>query len=132
VLVALGAHHAIAELPKIRERLTDKDEWPLVRAAAAQAIGSLCDNASLQTLTGYAQKLADPMADANEHLVGAAALLALSDLHPADLQARLAALQKKGAPAQAKQAADAVLRRHGTCQKSAPTKIPAKTSVPGS
>ncbi|MEP7050606.1 MAG: HEAT repeat domain-containing protein [Pseudomonadota bacterium] len=132
VLVALGAHRAVTVLPKIRERLTDKDEWPLVRAAAAQAIGSLCDEDSVQTLTSYAHKLADPMADANEHLVGAAALLALSDLHPADLRARLAPLQKKGAPAQAKQAADAVLRRRGTCQKSVPTKIPAKTSVPGS
>ena len=132
VLVALGAHHAVAELSKIRERLADKDEWPMVRAAAAQAIGSLCDSSSLSTLTGYAQKLADPMADANEHLVGAASLLALSDLHPADLQTRLEPLRKKGAPPQAKQAADAVLHRRGACQQSAPPKIPAKTSVPAS
>ncbi|MEO8983941.1 MAG: HEAT repeat domain-containing protein [Polyangiaceae bacterium] len=132
VLVALGAHHALAELPKIRERLADKDEWPMVRAAAAQALGSLCDSRSVAALTTYAQKLADPLADANEHLVGAASLLALSDLHPADLQTRLEPLRKKGAPPQAKQAADAVLRRRGACQQSAPTKIPAKTSVPAS
>jgi hypothetical protein len=104
----------------------------MVRAAAAQAIGALCDNSSVSALTGYAQKLADPMADANEHLVGAASLLALSDLHPADLQTRLEPLRKKGAPPQAKQAADAVLHRRGACQQSAPPKIPAKTSVPAS
>ena len=132
VVLALGAHHATAQLPKIRERLADKDEWPLVRAAAAQALAELCDVSSVPTLTSYAHKLADPMSDANEHLIGAASLLALSDLRPTDLKARLAPLLAKGAPAQARQAADAVLRRRGTCSKSAQPKEPAKVRVPAS
>jgi HEAT repeat protein len=133
VVLALGAHHAVAELPKIRERLIDADEHPLVRAAAAQALAALCDASSIATLTSYAVKLADPMADANQHMIGAASLLALSDLRPADLAARLQPLRAKGAPPQAKQAADAVLRRAGgACGKALPAKNPAKARAPAS
>jgi HEAT repeat protein len=132
VVIALAAHHAVAQIPKIRERLVDKDEWPLVRAAAAQALAALCDAGSVDALTGYAHQLADPLADANEHLIGAASLLALSELRPSDLKLRLEPLLKKGAPAQARQAADAVLRRRGACSKGTPTKEPMKSRVPAS
>ncbi len=133
VLLALGAHHAVAELPKIRERLADAEEHPLVRAAAAQALANLCDSASVPTLTKFAQKLADPMSDANAHMIGAAALLALGELKPADLAQRLAPLRAKGAPPQAKQAADAVLRRGGgACGSAAPGKTPKKSPAPRS
>ena len=133
VLIALGAHHARAELPKIRERLTDEEEYPLVRAAAAQAAGALCDAGSVSTLTGYAQKLADPMATAQEHMVGAAALLALGDLRPVDLEQRLQPLLAKGAPAQSRQAAEAVLhRRGGACSKASPAKKPVSPRKPAS
>jgi HEAT repeat protein len=132
VVIALGAHGATAELPKIRERLKDKDEWPMVRAAAAQALAEMCDQSSLAPLTEYAQKLADPLADPNEHLLGAAALLALSDLRPKDLQERLSPLLKKGAPAQARQAADSVLHRPGACSRSTPQRNPAKVGSPAS
>ena len=113
VVSALGAHHATAQLEKIRERLADEDEYPMVRAAAAQALAALCDRQSVDALTGYAQKLVDPMADPGAHMIGAAALLALGELRPADLEARLKPLRGKGAPAQARQAADAVLQRSG-------------------
>ncbi len=132
VVRALGAHRALAELPKIRERLADPDEWPLVRAASAQALAAMCDASSVIPLTGYAQKLAEPMADAGEHLLGAAALLALGELRPADLPARLEPLRKPGAPPQARQAAEAVLLRRGACGRSIPPKEPAKTSRPAS
>jgi HEAT repeat protein len=132
VVLALGAHGAVAALPKIRERLTDKDEWPLVRAAAAQALAALCDTSSLATLTSYARQLADPMADANAHLVAAASLLALGDLRPSDLKTRLSTLLDPRAPAQARQAANAVLRRRGTCSKGVPATAPAKAGVPAS
>ena len=133
VLIALGAHHAQAELPKIRERLADEDEYPLVRAAAAQATGELCDESSLSTLTGYAQKLADPMANAQEHMIGAASLLALGDLRPADLEKRLQPLLAKGAPAQSRQAAEAVLHRRGAaCGAVLPAKTPAGPGKPAS
>lgn len=133
VVLALGAHHATAELPKIRERLADTEEHPLVRAAAAQALAALCDSASVPALTKYAQKLADPMADANAHMLGASALLALGELKPVDLAQRLSPLRAKGAPPQAKQAADAVLRRGGgVCGRSAPSKTPSKSRAPHS
>ena len=133
VVSALGAHHARAQLEKIRERLTDEDEYPMVRAAAAQAVAALCDQQSLSTLTGYVQKLADPMAEPGDHMIGAASLLALGDLRPPDLEARLKPLRAKGAPAQTGQAADAVLHRPGgACGAPAPAKAPQKARVPAS
>lgn len=133
VLTALGAHHALAQLDKIRTRLGDEDEYPMVRAAAAQAVAALCDLKSLPALTSYAQKLADPMAEPGAHLLGAAALLALGDLHPADLDARLGPLRSKGAPAQARQAAEAVRLRPGRgCGAVVPVKNPVKSRNPAS
>ncbi len=114
MIIALGAHQASSELGKIRARLRDEEEYPMVRAAAAQALAALCDTSSLDTLTKYAQKLVDPMANAQEHLVGSAALLALGDMHPADLETRLKPLRAKGAPPQARQAADAVTQRRSS------------------
>jgi len=128
VIAALGAHQASSELEKIRARLLDEDEYPMVRAAAAQALAALCDASSLDTLTAYARKLADPMANAQEHLVGAAALLALGEMHPADLTRRLEPLRAKGAPPQARQAADAVSqRRSTTCGNPVPKPHPPKS-----
>ncbi len=127
VVLALGTHRARRELPKIRERLADADEWPMVRAASAQALAAMCDAGSLEPLTGYAQKLADPSADAGEHLLGAAALLALGELRPPDLRTRLEPLRRQSAPPQARQAAEAVLLRRGACDRSIPPRQPAKS-----
>jgi len=125
VVSALGAHHVASQLSKIRERLADEDEYPMVRAAAAQALAALCDTSSLSALTAYAQKLADPLAEPGDHMIGAAALLALGDLHPADLSARLAPLRAKTAPAQVRQAVEAVLSRPGgACFGAPPKKVP--------
>lgn len=116
VIIALGEHHASSDLGKIRERLLNEEEYPMVRAAAAQALAALCDTSSLDALTRYAQKLIDPMASPQDHMVGSAALLALGEMHPADLAQRLEPLRAKGAPPQARQAADAVMqRRSSTC-----------------
>jgi len=123
VMIALGAHHVSSDLPKIRARLLDEDEYPMVRAAAAQALGALCDTSSLDDLTKYAQKLLDPMATAQDHMLGSAALLALGEMHPADLAKRLEPLRAKGAPPQAHQAADAVMqRRSSACGGPSPAK----------
>ena len=125
VIVALGEHPAGAELDKIRARLSDEDEYPMVRAAAAQALAALCDKSSLDTLTSYAHKLLDPMATAQDHMIGSAALLALGDMHPADLAKRLEPLRAKGAPPQAREAADAMLqRRSSSCGGNAAPKAP--------
>ncbi|HET7539896.1 MAG TPA: HEAT repeat domain-containing protein, partial [Polyangiaceae bacterium] len=121
VIVALGEHHASSELGKIRERLLDEKEYPMVRAAAAKALAALCDTSSLDALTGYAHKLTDPMASPQDHVVGSAALLALGEMHPADLAQRLEPLRAKGAPPQAHQAADAVMqRKSNSCGAPAP------------
>jgi len=123
VIIALGEHHASSDIAKIRERLLNEEEFPMVRAAAAQALASLCDTSSLDALTRYAQKLIDPMASPQDHIVGSAALLALGEMHPADLAKRLEPLRAKGAPPQARQAADAMLQRRSTsCGAPAATK----------
>jgi len=127
VIVALGEHHASSELGKIRARLSDEEEYPMVRAAAAQALAALCDTSSLDVLTKYAQKLVDPMANTQEHMVGSAALLALGDMHPADLAKRLEPLRAKGSPPQARQAADAVMQRRGVSCGAKPVKAPPKS-----
>ncbi|HKO46697.1 MAG TPA: HEAT repeat domain-containing protein [Polyangiaceae bacterium] len=114
VIVALGAHHVSSDLAKIQARLRDEEEYPMVRAAAAQALAALCDTSSLDTLTGYSQKLLDPLATTQDHMIGSAALLALGDMHPADLAKRLEPLRAKGAPPQARQAADAVMQRRSS------------------
>ncbi len=114
VIVALGEHHQSAELGKIRARLLDEEEYPMVRAAAAQALAALCDTSSLDALTKYAHKLVDPMANDQDHIVGSASLLALGDMHPADLAKRLEPLRAKGAPPQAHPAADAVMQRRSS------------------
>ena len=133
VIVALGEHHVSSDLGKIQARLRDEEEYPMVRAAAAQALAALCDTSSLDTLTSYAQKLLDPMATAQDHLIGSAALLALGDMHPADLAKRLEPLRAKGAPPQARQAADAVMqRRSGACGQPVAPKPAAKSRVSAS
>jgi hypothetical protein len=133
VIVALGEHHVSSDLGKIQARLRDEEEYPMVRAAAAQALAALCDTSSLDALTSYAQKLLDPMATAQDHLIGSAALLALGDMHPADLAKRLEPLRAKGAPPQARQAADAVMqRRSSACGQPVAPKPAAKSRVPAS
>ncbi len=133
VLIALGAQRSKANLETIRARVSDEDEYPMVRSAAVAALASLCDTQSLSELTSYARKLADPMADPGDHMIGASALLALGELRPADLRARLAPLLAKGAPSQAKQAADAVLQRKGaSCGSTVSPKPATKTRIPAS
>ena len=131
-MTALGAHQAQAQLGKIRERLSDEDEYPMVRAAAAQAVAALCDRSAVSLLTSYALKLGDPMAEPGDHMIGAAALLALGDLRPSDLETRLGPLRAARAPAQARQAVRAVLQRPGTCGGAVAPKIPVKSRVPAS
>jgi HEAT repeat protein len=133
VLLALGAHRSKAQLDKIRERFADEDEYPMVRSAAVSALASLCDTKSLPELTSYAHKLADPMADPGAHMIGASALLALGELRPADLESRLKPLTAKGAPSQARQAADAVLQRKaGSCGGAVSPKPAVKSRIPAS
>ena len=110
VLTALGARGARAHADEILERLDDEEEWPAVRQSAARALGALCHEPALGSLTKYARTLADPMIPVEERGLGYAALGALRDLAPADLKKRLAPMLDKHATAAARAAAEAALR----------------------
>lgn len=109
-LTALGVRNARAHADVVLERLEDDEEWPAVRLAAARALGSLCYDPALGTLTARARTLADPMASMDERGIGYAALGALRDLAPGDLKQRLAPLLDVHAPAGARAAASAAVR----------------------
>jgi HEAT repeat protein len=109
VLGALGARGARAHAEAVLERLDDDEEWPAVRQSAARALGALCYTPALSSLTTHVRTLADPMVPSEERGLGYAALGALRDLAPADLQKRLAPLLDKRAPAGARAAAEAAL-----------------------
>lgn len=81
---ARSAAHAIAE------RLRDVKETPAVRAAAASALGDLCDASQLDELTRAARALLADRPSPDDVTLGSAALAALGRLHPADLEKRLA------------------------------------------
>jgi len=109
-LAALGVRNARAHGEVVLERLDDDEEWPAVRLAAARALGSLCYGPALGSLTARARTLADPMASMDERGIAYAALGALRDLAPSDLQSRLHPLLDPHAPAGARAAANAALR----------------------
>ncbi|HEV8547775.1 MAG TPA: HEAT repeat domain-containing protein, partial [Polyangiaceae bacterium] len=109
-LAALGTRGVRAHADDVLERLDDDEEWPAVRQSAARALGALCHEPALASLTKHAHSLADPMAPTEERGIGYAALGALRDLAPPDLQKRLAPLLDRRAPAGARAAAEAALR----------------------
>lgn len=111
---ALGARGARHHAEAIRDLLTDRDESVPVRAAAASALGTLCDGESLDALTEYARKLQDPYLG-ELRPVASAALHALGRLHPADLQSRIAPLLDRRLPTTVQQAAQAALRAQPSC-----------------
>lgn len=108
-LGALGTRGARAHGDVALDRLDDDEEWPAVRLSAARALGSLCYAPALGSLTKHVRSVADPLASPEERGIGYAALGALRDLGPPDLQKRLAPLLDKHAPAGARAAAEAAL-----------------------
>jgi hypothetical protein len=109
-LSALGKRGARAHGEVVLERLDDEEEWPAVRQSAARALGALCHVEALGSLSKHARSLADPMASADERGIGYAALGALRDLAPTDLEDRLAPVLDKRAPPGARAAAQRALR----------------------
>jgi hypothetical protein len=109
VLEALGTRGARAHSELVLERLEDDEEWPAVRRAAARALGELCYEKALPTLTKHAKKLGDPFASPEERGVAFAALGSLRDLAPKDLTSRLSPLLGKDAPRGARAAARAAV-----------------------
>jgi len=119
VLRAIGLRHAASQVDKVRDRFQDAGEVDSVRAAAAIALGKLCDAASVDALTKRAVKLATPMADEADRMIGRGALTALSNIAPADLKARLQPFFAKGVPKPITELATGALAAPAGCRRGA-------------
>jgi hypothetical protein len=115
---ALGARRATGVADRVRDRLSDSEEWPEVRAEAARALGALCDADSADVLVAFADKLADPMASPEAQLIASAAVTSLGRLAQPNLKESLAKLTNPKAPPQARRAATAALAARDTCRQS--------------
>lgn len=109
-VTSLGERAALAQAEPVRERLQDRQERLEVRAAAAHALGAMCDRDAVGELTSYARRLAQPHATGDDRTLGSAALAALGRLGPEDLKSRLSPFFQKGVPPMARSAAEAALR----------------------
>jgi HEAT repeat protein len=115
VLHAIGSRRAVSEVESVRERFLDAEEIDSVRAVAAISLGRLCDTASIGALTKRAQKIAAPMTDESDRVVGRGALTALSLMAPRDLRQRLAPFWAKGVPRSITDLAAQALAARGVC-----------------
>jgi hypothetical protein len=115
VLSALARRHASSWRDAIRRRLDDKDEDADVRAAAASALGELCDAESVGRLTELTRPLRGVAADEDAREIGLGALVGLAALHPRDLNTRLAPLLAPGAPPAVRVAAAQAVAGRGVC-----------------
>jgi len=102
--LALAARGASAYRDVIRRHLIDVREEPPVRAAAARALGQLCDGGAVDALVSLAVSGASSP-DAVEVSLGLVATEALGALHPRDLSVRFAPMQAKGVRPDARAAA---------------------------
>jgi hypothetical protein len=116
IIAALAAHRARAYSDAITGRLDDGQELVEVRAAAARALGSMCEAKQLDRLTELARSAADPMASGDELELGLAAIDALGDIHPADLAGRLAKLRDRSVRDAVRSAAEHALAAKGVCR----------------
>ena len=115
-VMALARRRASSWRVAIRERLDDPGENSHVRAAAAGALGALCDADAADRLTELARALASPVAEEESQAVGLAALFGLAALHPRDLPDRVAPLLAASAPAYARSAAQKALGARPMCK----------------
>jgi hypothetical protein len=113
-LDGLGAHQARTFAPEVRERAKIAEETLDVRARALLALGAMCDTESLDLLTKLALGAKSLTSEAERRL-GAAALMALGDLHPKDLERRIAPLTGKDSPILIREMAKSVLAGKSTC-----------------
>jgi HEAT repeat protein len=116
--MALGRRGASAHAEAIARRFDDVDEPSSVRAAAALALGELCDDRRLDELTLAVRQLAAARPGPDRVVVGRAALQSLARLAPPDLDQRLAALALKPRSPWARDVARA--RRAVACRRAAP------------
>ncbi|HTM45820.1 MAG TPA: HEAT repeat domain-containing protein [Polyangiaceae bacterium] len=123
VLGRRGAHN---EQPALRDSLEDEEEDPAVRAAAAVSLGQLCDIQSIDRLTEFAHAVNSGTVTTGQLWLGRAALQALADLHPKDLQQRIAPLLGKATPAEVRRMAREALARPAHCSNASKPKATAR------
>ncbi|MFI5299067.1 MAG: hypothetical protein ACHREM_13305, partial [Polyangiales bacterium] len=82
---------ARGQVEPIRKRAVDEKEVPTVRLAAIEALGVLCATSALDDVTAFARRAGTSSAGTS---LGLAAKVALGRLHPSDLAARLAPIDK--------------------------------------
>ena len=116
VLGALAAHRARAQVEAVRARLDDAQESSVVRVEAIRALGAMCDAKQVDRLTELASNSADPMASADDLMLGLAAVVALGDIHPSDLARRLAKLRDRSVRDAVRNAAEHALASPSKCQ----------------
>ncbi len=97
VIDALGARKATLHAPLLRARAMVVEESLDLRARAVLALAGMCDKGSVDLFTKLAEKAVKPD-DERDRRLGAAAVAALSVVHPDDLAKRLAPLLAKDAP----------------------------------
>ncbi len=114
-LVALAHRHASGFRAAIRKRLDDSDEDSEVRAAAASALGAICDVASTNRLGELVRPLAGIAANEDAREIGLGALVGLAALHPKDLKDRLAPLLGPSAPPAVRDAATKAVAARSLC-----------------
>jgi hypothetical protein len=114
-LVALAMRRATGMSVAIRARLDDKGENADVRAAAARALGAVCDASSTDRLTELVKLLGAPGVPEDEQLIALGALEGLAALQPRDLRNRIAPLLGPQAPAEMRAAAQKALSARSQC-----------------
>ena len=112
---ALGAHRATAHAEPLRKRAMIAEESLDIRARAVLALAEMCDKGSLDLWTKLAANAVKPT-DERDRRLGAAAVAALSVVHPADLAERLAPLLAKNAPPGLNEMAKSALKAEGACR----------------
>jgi aminopeptidase N len=115
VLEALGRLHATEFAKRIRRRLDDGREDPEVRALAARTLGSICARDATDDLVELALLSRAPVEEADER-IGLAAIEALGQLHPPDLEKRFAPLRAKGVSQPVRRAAERAIAEPGACR----------------
>ncbi len=115
IIEALGARRATAHAELIRARQDDEEEWLDVRVRAVFALAAMCDSKSLDAWTKLALRAKSPN-DERERRLGAASIVALGAVHPADLERRLAPLVDKDSPSGAKELARSAIASKGRCE----------------
>jgi HEAT repeat protein len=115
-VVALGRHRALAYRDAVRERLDDGSEDAEVRAAAAGALGAMCDARSTDRLTELARGLGVPGTGDEDQQIGLGALAGLAAIQPRDLRGRVAPLLAADAPPFARAAAQEALSAQSPCR----------------